>query len=373
MANIYEQKYNSISQNKSQIGNSALTGLATGASIGSSLGPAGTVVGAIIGAAGGWLSGLLSDKSRQEAEKQELYSEAQADRKTYYNYLSQVEDTRSSYIKDAKLFISNTRSSFDNKYGEGTYDMFDELFATIFNLPANGSTVSDVLENASIDKYVEISGTAGATLESMSLSDISAGYQEYLTSVIKQADGSYALATQQEKNLVNSYYADVSSYALEISNQFQNAFLQKISDNAEAASSLGSAQVQQASSGLRQTGSGTNLTKLQEFQNDLADVAYSSSLNYMTSYYESVLKNINTSLITNVSQIRNEISISASEQLNDLINSYNKSNSQLVGQLENIEDSEKDYQEIQESIKETEDFLTNHGQELEDYTSKELF
>lgn len=363
--NPYEKRYNDIGWDWQGFSNTTLSFTSAGASIGGGLGAA---IGFLIGGA---LGGFGAYQSQQQKQN-ELYEEARDDLEENRIQLGSALDSRTSIIKEAQGYISNTRSSIDSIYGEGTYDIFDSLFTTIFDMP-DGSSLSDVFENASVSSYEGIAGTAGGTTDAMSLNDISAGYQEYLKSIIRRAGGKYELYDQQEKNLINNYFSNIEQYRLEMSKQFVDTFMQKVESDVSGATDMGSTEVAQANTGFRQTGGGTALTTYQQFQNDLADMAYSSSLNYALRQMQLQMENANTSLIAGVNQIRTENAISVRDELLGLINNYNEWNSDLSESFDAVESIEGSVDEILDENEDIYEFLGNHDQSYTEIRMEDYF
>lgn len=365
--NKYQKAYDSVKFNWSNVASSAV---ATGTSAAALGGPL-WWVGAIVGATTGILLGGWSEEERIKAEREKVLIRAETDRATNLNNLEATFEDWKDYIDDAQGYISSTKASIDSVYGEGTYDLFDELFATIYNIPESQGTLSDIFENASVDSYVELKNLDSN--ESLSLTDISKGYQEFLRGLIMNANGEYELSTQRERNLVRGYFEDINQYRLQLSKQFNDAFLEKISSNIDASTAMGSASATQAQSGFRQTGGGTALTSYQQFKNDLADMAYSSGLNYLIGIMGAQLKAQNNSLIASVNQIRTENAISSQKELLGLIGSYNTSNSKLNEYGDIIETSQDTVTEIEADINEIDAFLDEHNRNHEEYRREDYF
>lgn len=322
------------------------------------LGGAAAAVNPVAGAfafIGGLIVGAFTGDS---AAKEELRGQ----RTTYLNSRNEAQKNMNELIVSAKNQINTTRNDIDAIYGTGTFDLYDELFAEIFNLPENSSTLNDIFENASVDQYYgtrlnNLSGSYDMSqgAQSMSLSDINAGYQEYLTSLIRSGDTAIGLSFKrrniQEKNLIESYYSDVDSYRLQMAESFKNAFLNRVSEQAAGEQSLGEAAVAQATSGIRQqAGGGTNLTLQQRFQNDIASIAYASTMNYAIAQYEAYMSNANKSLTASVEDIRIQNSIDSLNALNSIISEYNKQTISSWEHMNEYIDQDKIYEEADTEI-----------------------
>lgn len=332
----------------------AATWVSTGAAVGSAFGGVGALVGGAAGLIIGGLMGLFSNSKAKE--------ELRGQRTTYLNSRNEAQKNMNELIVSAKNQVNTTRNEIDAIYGTGTFDLYDELFAEIFNLPENSSTLNDIFENASVDQYYgtrlnNLSGSYDMSqgAQSMSLSDINAGYQEYLTSLIRSGDTAIGLSFKrrniQEKNLIESYYSDVDSYRLQMAESFKNAFLNRVSEQAAGEQSLGEAAVAQATSGIRQqAGGGTNLTLQQRFQNDIASIAYASTMNYAIAQYEAYMSNANKSLTASVEDIRIQNSIDSLNALNSIISEYNKQTISSWEHMNEYIDQDKIYEEADTEI-----------------------
>ena len=307
----------------------------------------------------GWIGGALFGAwSGDSAARETLRN----DRNSYLEARNTAQQNIATQVTLAKSEIATTRNKIDSTYGAGTFDLYDDLFAQIFDLPENSSTLNDIFENASVDKYYgkrtqDLSGSYDLSQgpQVMSLSDISDGYREYLTSLIRGGDTSIGLSFRrrnlQERNLMESYYADVDSYRLQMAESFKNAFLNRVSEQTAGEQAMGDASVAQATSGIRQqAGGGTNLTMQQQFQNDLASIAYASSLDYAVRQYESYMTNMNKSLSASVEDIRIQNSMDSKEAINAIINAYNEQNKSNWSSMVGIVDNEKIYDEADAEI-----------------------
>lgn len=377
MANKYTEMINS--SKKEGMLSGITTGIATGSSIGGTIGSAfgsiGTGVGSLAGGLIGGFLGLFTGWAEKETDTR---NEIKTEREKFQNQMEAEQEYRNKLISDAKSVISKTRSSFDTTYGEGMFDQYDELFAKIFNLPEGSSTTSDILENLSYDRFSgEISSsvygktTEDALVGSMSINDISKTYLEYMGQQLANADTLFGMqmeySTRQQNALIEDYYSTIESYMYEMSNQFRSLSSEMRTSDISGQTALGEAALSQATSGIRQEGQ--TLTTMQQFQNDLASVAYASSLNYMIKNIEMQGRNANRSLIGEINDIRSQESMSIREQLENMINSYNEYNQGLKDRYDAIKESEDTIKEYDKEIDEMTEALGdnyNGRYELED-------
>lgn len=352
--------------NKNAI-NGILSGAGTGAGIGASIGwdPLSKGVLAGVGAVIGIIFGGASANSKYKNQLRDQ-------RESLINQRDSAQSDRNDLIYSGKSLVNSTRTSIDNTYGAGVFNEFNDLFAQIFNMPAGTSTLSTFLSNMQYDKVggiIESSVLDGGFSSGgqMSLADISNSYLEYLRGQIGSANTAFGLQIQglesQENYLISDYFNAVDSYNQQIAEQFSSAFLNRKSEQASGEQALGSAAVEQASSGIRQeAGSGANLTNLQKFQNDLADIAYASSVDFMVKSYELNMKNSTTSMMQQVESIRRQKNQSTLEAITGVINEYNKMNtnagstiSQIGKQQEFVEETNKDIIDINKYLGRTSD------------------
>ena len=368
MANKYSNYYDSTSAA------SILGGVASGAGIGASIGSVipglGNVVGGIIGGLVGGFIGIFTGDAKAKQQLRQWSDEAK---------LGRMEATvnRNDAIIASQRMINNTRNSFDATYGTGMYDEYDELFQTIFNLPAGTQTVSDLLESLSTDN---VSGKVTSSVfgklssdsltESLSLQDINAGYLEYMKQQIHTADTvlgmQFAYNTERENMMIDSYLSSVEEYNLQLAQQFDTAFLQRRMERINEEMTMGEASTAQAGSGMRQTGTGTNLTTIQQFQNDLADVAYSSMLSYALRGYQLQGERTNADLLAEVYSIRQQNAMTTQEALNSSIDSYNQAREDQLAAADTIKDLEEEIEEYNDRLDEIHDELGgSHYEELD--------
>ncbi len=368
MPNKYESYYgwtvgNSITTN-------SLSWAATGATMGAVGGPLGAGIGAIVGFLGGLIFGGFQGDAQAKQQLNEWSAQAR-------NSRMEATVARNRTIQSAQRMISNTRNSFDSVYGEGMYDEYDELFQTIFNLPAGTQTVSDLLESLKFDTVsgkitssVYDSMASSSLSDVLSLKDINANYLEYMKQQIHTSDTvlgmQFAYNTEQENMMIDSYFDNIDQYNLQLAQQFNQAFLQRRSELASAEMAMGEASAAQASSGMRQTGTGTNTTNLQKFQNDLADVAYASSINYMLRMYQMQGKRSNADLLADVYAIRYQNEMTTKEALNASIEGYNEAREEQINAAETIKDLEGTIEEYNDQLDEIHKQLGgDHYEELD--------
>lgn len=329
-----------------------ISGAASGAAIGATFGGAGGPIGMGVGAAVGIIvGGIMGAWQESENQKAQYY--------ITLNERAAATANRNSNIRAAQSLINRTRVSFDSVYGEGMYDEYDALFQAIFNLPTNSNgigTVSDLLESLSFDS---VSGVITSSVEgisenaltgSMSIQDINAEYLNYMKQQIHTADTVLGLQfeanTARENQMISAYFDSVDQYNLQLAQQFDQAFLQYRTENIQNEMAEGEAALSQATSGLRQTGTGTNLTTMQQFQTDLANVAYASALNYQIRAYELSMNAANTDLVNEIYQIRNENAVTTQQALVQSINQYLEFRDQLAEYHSAIHKDEQTIKEL---------------------------
>ena len=329
-----------------------ISGAASGAAIGATFGGAGGPIGAGVGAAVGIIvGGIMGAWQESENQKAQYY--------ITLNERAAATANRNSNIRAAQALINRTRVSFDSVYGEGMYDEYDALFQAIFNLPTNSNgigTVSDLLESLSFDsKSGEITSSVEGLSENaltgaMSIQDINAEYLNYMKQQIHTADTVLGLQfeanTARENQMISAYFDSVDQYNLQLAQQFDQAFLQYRTENIQNEMAEGEAALSQATSGLRQTGTGTNLTTMQQFQTDLANVAYAAALNYQVRAYELSMNAANTDLVNEIYQIRNENAVTTQQALVQSINQYLEFRDQLAEYHSAIHKDEQTIKEL---------------------------
>lgn len=268
-----------------------------------------------------------------------------------------INEQRNQLITSAQREISSFRSSFDSTYGEGMYDTYDELFQRVFNLPAGSQTVSDLINSLSLDN---VAGTITTRAEGavsdealtsvLSASNVNSTYLEYMQSQIRDAETAIGLQfqsqTMRERSILNNYYDSIDQYNLAIAEQLSNAFLQQRQTNQSLASSMGKASTAQATSGIRQTGSGRNLTTIQQFQQDMSNLAYNSMLDYTIRQYQGQMETSNRGIIEQISSIRLENAQLTEQFTNDFFNSMNQHYGQLGEYYYGITDAEGSIDEL---------------------------
>lgn len=335
---------------------------AAGAGVGASIGwdPISKGVGAAIGFIGGLIFGGLhsNNKYKQQVRDQ---------RESLINQRDSAQSARNDLIYSGKTLVGTTRSNIDSTYGAGTFNEFNDLFAQIFNMPTGTSTLSTFLDNMQYDKVggvIESSVLDGGFSMGgqMSLSDISNSYLEYLRGQIGSANTAFGMQIQgmesQEKYLVSDYFDSVDAYNQQIARQFSSAFLNRKSEQVSGELSLGQAAVEQASSGIRVDGaSSATLTNLQKFQNDLADIAYASSIDYMIKSYEMNMSNTNSSMLQQIESIRRQKNQSTLDAITGIINGYNSMNSNAGTTMGKIKDQQEYVEETNKDIMDANEYL----------------
>lgn len=363
--NKYSNAYNQADKfDYASFTNTVLTWTGTGTSIGYAAGGPLGWIGSIVGGVVGVGVGLADYFFGRDEKRQAVIDQAESDIRTSQANLKVYTTEWQKAVQNAQTQIDYTRASIDQKYGEGMYDIFDDLLNQIYGMEP-GTTLSDLLENASVNTYVDLNGGADL-MKTLSINQISEGYQEYLKNLIMNANSEYAYRTAQEQSYFRSYYTQTNQTILEYQRSFENAFLQRIEENSDLSMAQGSAEAQQATSGFRQTGGGIALTTYQQFQNDLAEITYASSISYMLKSFQMQIESIRQSTMDSVEQIRWQSSISAEEDLMNALEQFNQNNVTLdqsydtIGTYEDAVDIEID------AIDEAEDFLVAKGKMSEE-------
>ena len=373
MANNYKRDIE-VATGSSAFGG-MLTGASAGASIGAAFGGIGSVFGGIIGGIAGLFTGLFTQEQKK-AEYRGYRDQALIDR-------MEMTEQRNDLILSAKQSINSFRTSFDTTYGEGMYDIYDDLFSRILDLPSGTKTVSDLLEGLSTDNIsgvitTSVLGENGlseeALLGSISASDVNATYLQYMQETIRNSETAIGLQFQaqsyKETSYIRNYYDSIEQYNLQVAEQFNNAFLQQRANRISGETAMGEASTRQATSGIRQTGSGTNLTGIQQFQNDLSDAAYYSTLDYMIRQYEIQGNAANDNLIDRVYTIRNENAQITTQFTNDFFQSMNDYYHQLSNNYyEGIKTAEETIEEQNEYIEDLSEAIGDGKGTMEQYLS----
>ena len=327
------------------------------ASVGTSIGSMFGGVGAGIGAAVGGVVGLVTSWIFGHEQQRENDRNT---RNQLINARDEEQNNRNIAIKNAKETIDLTRSNIDNTYGTGTFADFNALFSSVFNMPEGSSSLMQFLNSMDYDTVggtINTSSVDANVVEggAMSLSDIKGNYLEYFRQQLGAADTAFGIQMRQydaqAMNLVNSYEQSIDSMQLQTAQSFANAFLNRQAEQIQGEQSMGQASLQQATSGLRQTaGSGQVLTNMQKFQNDLADIAYASLLDYSVKSYEASAKNTMSDMQYQMYSIRASKNQSIQSALASAINSYNQANSSSKTSKKSIDDSEEFVTETNEEI-----------------------
>ena len=339
---------------------SVITGTLSGIGALSGLTGVGLGVAGPIGLGIGLLLGAISIFQNQ--------SELRSQRDVYRNQLGQLRTQRNSLITNAQKYISDQRSYFDSTYGEGMYDTYDELFRKILGMPSGSQTVSDLLESLSLDDENGVikSSTAGLVTEDMltgsiSLSDINSTYLEYMQNQIMDSESVLGLQfrqrTAEENQILSAYRSSIEQYNLETAQKFSDAFLSHRSELLSSAAAMGEALSAQSGSGIRQTGSGRNLTNIQKFQQDLSDAAYASTIGYLMDSYKLGIGQAEENLIYNVQRIRNENAIAVEQFTNEMISSMNRYYGELGQAASEINSAEETIGAVNEEIDRINDSL----------------
>lgn len=350
--------------------NGMMSGAAAGAAALSWAGPVGSVIGGLLGGLFGGLFSMWSDNERYKSMRND-----------YMLQREEITQQRNTLIATAQQTIGDTRIEFDATYGEGMYDIYDELFQNILNLPSGTKTVSDLLESLSLDNVsgvinTEVGGqlSLSGAIGSISAADVNSAYLEYMQNQIRDADTLIGLQfqanSQRERSALANYYDSLDQYNLQLAQQFSNAFLQQRQSNLSLEGAMGDASMAQATSGIRQTGSGTNLTAVQKFQRDLSDVAYSSTLSYMIRAYGMQGETMNRNLFDTIYTIRNENLVMTKQFTNNFFSSMNRFYHDLTNSFYyGIKDAEESIDALNKEISSLSDAIGGGGEmhtEMED-------
>ncbi len=283
-------------------------------------------IGGLIGGGLGIIFGGLFSNNKSKIDK---YQNEQR------QYRKETTRERNQMIIASNLLISNTRSTFDSKYGKGMFDQYDDIFMNILGQPAS-SSLSDLFSNMQIDK---VSGVINSRLagkvsddvlsSSLNVTDINETYLEYLKEQLRaQRNTAFGISMQTEtmkdQYAWESYYDQVSQQSLQYAQQFESAFMSNRQENISGQQSMGEASLAQATSGIRQEGSGTTLTAMQQFQNDLSSVAQASVLKKQMQMAGLELENLQSNQIYNSYVIRQGMRQSTQQQLDSLVSAYNE-------------------------------------------------
>ena len=352
-----------------------ITMAGTGATLGATLfassaaaGPIGAAVGLVVGG----LMGLFT-----HFEKQRQYEGLMND--MIINRAETVEQ-RNELITQAQEYINTTRVSFDETYGEGMYDQYNELFKSVLGMPSDSQTAMDLLSSLSLDSIEGqiTSSVSGKNIVNgvISASDVNSAYLEYMMNSIKDADTAiglqYEQASYQENSLIRDYYDSIDQYNAQVAQQFASAFLQQRQTNISLEGQIGEAATVQASSGLRSVGSGNNLSAIAQFQKDLSDVAYASTLDYMIASYGTQMKAATNNLIDEVYTSRNNIAIMDKQVMSNFFSTmrehYSNLNNSFYTNIKKAEETIKEQNELIEDYSEAAGKGHNaHYEEIDDF------
>lgn len=369
-ASDWKDKEYSSSQTFSDIFSGFSSGLVAGAATGNGVA---AFLGGLAGAFTGWIGSIFKRQSHND----QVAAAVEANKKTMMSERTGVTVDRNKAIRDARNFISNTKNSFDTTYGSGMFDQYDAIFMNILGQNPSDS-LSTLLSNMQYDKVsgeinTRLAGKVSDTVlnATFSLSDINSEYLTYLQEQLRAQDTVFgeqmSIYSQEEANAYSNYYDDVYSMNLQFAQQFESAFFNQQSTNISQAMSLGSAEVSDATSGFRNTGDGSTQSSLQKFQQDLSDVAYSSTMKYMLAQYGINLKSANNNLMQTSYEIRNNIRLSTKQQLNNLVDAVNQTQQENIKSYDTVSGYEEDIDYMNEQIEEDNKYLDNgNGKETEE-------
>lgn len=355
------------------LGLSILKGATTGMSLGSTMGPIGSAIGVVVGGTAGLLGSIFTGN---KTAVNNFIDQEKLKRKD-------ATTTRNSYIYRVQDEINKTKATFDTTYGAGLFNQYDSMFMQILDLQPSDS-LNTLLSNMQMDKVsgeitTRINGKVGEKLltSALSITDINTEYLEYLKEQLRAQDTSFGLEMQnlatQERMAMKQYLNDMDAIRLQYAQQFENTFMQTRAENVQAESNLGEASLAQATSGIRQEGSGLNQTTMVQFQNDIAKVARASALKYQMKMYGYELNTKTNSFVLDSHSLRNQIKSSTMTSLGKLIDSYNQQNASNKKYYEGIADAELAIDEYNKGIKEADEGRTGwfNSQNKKDHIYKE--
>ncbi len=359
-----------------EITSNALSAVVSGATAGASIGGG---IGAVIGGAIGFGVELIQGITVGNKKKVNAYiDQAKGLRKD-------ATINRNKFIVTAKDSINKTKSEFDTTYGKGMFDQYDAIFMNILGLSPSNS-LNTLLSNMQMDKVSgEITSRLNGKVDSkllssaLSISDINSEYLEYLKEQMRAQETEFGLEMQslanQDKYAYEQYYRDMGNLRLQYAQQFEQDFLQARTSELQTASSLGDASLEQATSGIRQTGSGTTQTMMVQFQNDLSNVARASATKFQLKMMGYEFESNTQSLMLNSYNIRNTINKSSLSMIGGLINKYNQQNSANKDYYLGILDSELAIDELNKGIYEADNGRTgffNKGNSKDHYYKQNM-
>lgn len=323
-----------------------------------------------LGASVGALFGLGVGMANHNTESDKIIDAAKDQRK-------QVTQTRNRYIRDFRRLYDQTRTDFDTTYGAGLFDTLETDFKKILNLEGSdtlanvlGSLSYDSVSGEITDRLFQTKDTNGNsrfteedykifTSQSFNVKDFGQEYVRVLEERLRAADTQFGLQmqslSQQEREAISGYESAMAEMNIAIAQNFQNAFMSRLQESQSEQLAMGDASLRQATSGIRQTDSGRNLTVAQQFQQDLSKVAYVTTLNML---YESTLlsaKDQARNMMSNIYQTRNSIAIGTVGQVNALNKTLQDWQEQQIGAADVILDAEHAVDSLNETIDDTAD------------------
>lgn len=309
-----------------------------------------------------------------------IYSHNQAQDAKIEQYMIRREAAtrdRNRAIRDFKRVYSATKTDFDTKYGSGLFDTLnldfqkligitnDKALASVLtemsydNVSGKITTyLSDVITDAERDKF---------TSNTFNLQDFGKEYIRVLGENLRKADTEFGLQMQslseQEKSLIEDYQGAMAEARLQIANSFRDAFFNRQSQLISEHSTMGQASVAQATSGLRQTDSGANLTIQQEFQMDLSKVAYVSAMDYYIQQYTVSAENRTRQLMSNRYQIRNSIAQGTKAAQAAINSAIQQANENTIATMDTVKSKEGEVDVYNEAISDANDSKFFHGKD----------
>ena len=292
---------------KADAWSAALTGTQIGASIGwdATSKAIGAGLGAIAGIAAnvfGWYT-PNEDTYKGQLESIRLLSGQKA--------ISAMEN-KNKMTSSLKRQVNATRASYNDTYGAGKFEEIEQSVMGLLGMK-NTTVLSQVIAGLQYDNVAGEMKTRLVNSEfgegiydesditklleaNFSLSDLGAAYTDYIYETYMNADSSIGDAARQisadEADALQSVEMNEKEMQGQLAQQFLSAFFGQQSTDISNASALGSAQSEQASSGIKMSKSTANASKMQKFRSDLAKATYAATLEYYESQVQSQLESL---------------------------------------------------------------------------------
>ena len=233
---------------------------------------------------------------------------------------------RNLNVLDTRRFINATRSNYDMTYGAGSFGKIEQTVMGLLGMSTGDRALSSILSGLETNSSIEgiksrlvtnsdlgedgvfDSDDINSLLEAnFSLAELGAAYTDYIYETYMRGDSAVGDAARelslQKAEAQHDYEMGAEELNSRLSQQFVNAFFGAYSQNVSDAKAIGGTQAEAGASGLRVRGS-SGATKMQRFQQDLAQASYAATL----SYYKSDLDRQYAALETSRSHTFNQIS-----------------------------------------------------------------